>query len=90
MPLLTREEWGRFQAEGKRSFLRRRIKWGVVIGLIVGLWDAAMLALFSTWRASLPVVALSIIVGSIGAMAVAYFLFYSLLWELLRRKFSQK
>jgi hypothetical protein len=89
MSILTRDAWVQFQTEGKRSFLLRRIKRGLVIGLAVGLWEAFILAVVGTRRASLLIETLSIIIGSISVMALLFFLFYSILWELLRRKFSQ-
>lgn len=91
MPLLTPETWAQFQAEGRRPFLRRRTKRGLALGLAVALAQSFLVAIFATrHRAQLPAVVLLIIVGETSAMALGYFLLYSFLWELLRRKFSRK
>ena len=81
--------WQRFQREGKRSvLLNRAVKPGVVIGSIVGVFDAVVIARYGTHRVLLLVSVASILAASVCVLTLALCLWYLLLWERLRRKFS--
>lgn len=83
------ETWQRFQREGKRSvLLKRAVKPGVVIGSIIGVGGAVFLVVHGTHRVPLPVAVVSIIAASVCLFPLSLCLWYLLLWERLRRKFS--
>lgn len=83
MPLLTPEDWQRLQAEGKKSFLKRKCLFGVQIGLMTG----ALLSLTGglNTRQRLVLVAATACIG-----VAVFFLLGQLEWKLSERKFSSK
>ena len=90
--LLSRsaETWQRFQRQGKRSvLLKRAVKPGVVIGSIVGVYGAVFIVVHRSHRVPLPLAVASILVASVCLLPLGLSLWYVLLWERLKRKFSR-
>lgn len=88
MSLVSFEAWKRFQAEGRRQFIGRGVKQGVVVGAAV----AASLVVVAFLAGKRPIpfaLLLRMMIISVVVMAVAFLLWSLLLWELHRRKFSK-
>lgn len=89
MPLLKLETWKSFQAPGKRSVLSRGLILGLVCGAAGGVAAGFVVASSSTRHLPLATSILIMVLGTATVSGVLVFLVYFLLWELLRRKFSQ-
>ncbi len=83
------ERWKELQAEGKRNYVRRRLKWGAGVGAFTGVVLATILTVVGTKRMPLVIAIPTAIVASVSVMSLALLLWYLLVWELLRRQYSR-
>jgi hypothetical protein len=89
MSPLSLETWKTFQAQGRRSVLSRALMLGIVFGATGGIVAGLVLGSSGTWRVSPAKGVLILALSTASATGVTAFLASLLLWELLRRKFSQ-